>query len=139
LLIQGIEQKSEKEINIEVSYAKGPDSLFMAAETLLGLLGASSYLDANKDKSDFQLFAETTKSFFAVLESSRKENKGLWWDLYVNKFSDLIRTNNCEAFSYYISQCSHSEEVNDWILKNGDKMAKFREWLKRNNFNYMGN
>ena len=135
ILVKGIEKKSGKEIKINVSNSSKHDSLFRSAETFLGLMGASSYIEANKDKTEYELFAETTKSLFSVLEMTRKEQTGIWWDLYVDKFSNLIHSGCAEAFSYYISQSANSELVNNWIIKNGDKMSKFREWMKGNGIN----
>jgi hypothetical protein len=132
LLVKGVEQKSEKEININLDYSSGHDSLFRSAETFLGLFAASRSMESNKDKSDYEFFAETNKSLFGILERSKKENKGIWWDVYVSTLSDIIHSNNWEAFSYYISQSVNSEDVNDWIIKNPDKMAKFQTWMKSN-------
>jgi tetratricopeptide (TPR) repeat protein len=129
LLVQGIEQKSDKQIDINVSYSAGHDSLFRPAETFLSLIGASKFAETNKDKSDYELFAETNKGLFSVLEGIKKENKGLWWDLYVTKFSNLIQSNNWEAFSYYISQSTNAEEVKNWISRNDDKMKKLHDWM----------
>jgi hypothetical protein len=55
----------------------------------------------------------------------------LWWDLYVTKFYDLVQSDNCEAYSYYISQSTNSEKVNKWITKNTDKMQKFIDWMSK--------
>jgi tetratricopeptide (TPR) repeat protein len=132
---QGVKKKDEKNINVNVPLNSTKDSEFGAAEMMVSLLAASQYVDKNKNKSDMELFAETTNKFFSVLGELKKENKGFWWDLYVTKFYDLVQTKNDEAFSYYISQSSDSDVVNKWIADNSNKIQEFKYWMMNKNKN----
>jgi Tfp pilus assembly protein PilF len=128
---QGVKKESEKNINVNVPISSSTDSDFGAAEMMISLLAASRYTEENKGKSDMDLFIETNKGFFSILGELKKENTGFWWDLYVTKFYDLVKSDNYEAYSYYISQSTNSEKVNKWIAENTDKMQQFKAWMKK--------
>jgi tetratricopeptide (TPR) repeat protein len=128
---QGVEKKNDNKINVTVPFSASKDSVFGAAEMMVSLLEASKYTDENKGKSDMELFIETNNKFFGILGELKKENKGIWWDLYVSKFYDLRQTKNLEAFSYYISQSTNSDTINNWIVNNSDKMKQFKEWINK--------
>ena len=104
------------------------DSLFGTAEMMLSLMAASRFTE-DKDKSEMEFFIETNRVLFAMLEELKKENKGFWWDFYVSEFIDLIQSDNLEAFSYYISQSTNSDSVNQYIARNPDKIQRLKDWL----------
>lgn len=128
---QGIERKNDNVINVNIPSSISRDSLFGAAEMMVSLLAASRFTDENKDKSDMEFFVETNSGFFSVLGELKKENSGFWWDFYVSKFYDLVQSNNVEAFSYYISQSTNSESVNQYIANNPDKIEQLKEWMEK--------
>ncbi|MFA7301899.1 MAG: tetratricopeptide repeat protein [Candidatus Shapirobacteria bacterium] len=128
---QGVKEENEKNITVHVPNSSTKDSFFGAADMMISLLAASRYTEENKNKSEMDFFIETNKGFFSVLGELKKENKGFWWDLYVTKFYDLVQSDNCEAFSYYISQSTNSADVNKWISDNADKMQKFKDWMNK--------
>ena len=128
LLGQGVEKSGEKNININVPESKNESKEWMVGELTIGMLAATKYTAENEGKTENQIFVENTKSLFSVLDESRKKNTGLWWDLYVNRFGNLVKSNNVEAFGYYILQSSNSSEVDKWIQDNLDKMKQFLEW-----------
>lgn len=131
LLGQGVEKKDNKNIDVNIPFSASKDSVFGAAEMMVSLLEASRYTDENKGKSDMDIFIETNSGFFSILGELKKENKGIWWDLYVSRFYDLVQTKNQEAFSYYISQSANSANVKTWISNNSDKMDQFKEWINK--------
>jgi len=131
LLNQGVKKTSANKINVNVPISDSKDSVWGAAEMAVSLSSASRYTDEKKIKSDMESFAETNKTLFGILGELKKDNKNLWWDLYVTKFYDLVQSHNCEAFSYYISQSANSDEVKNWIASNPDKMQAFKDWMKK--------
>jgi tetratricopeptide (TPR) repeat protein len=128
LLNQGVERKSEKNINISVPNFADADSVYSPVELMLSLSAASKLTDTSK--SEMENFVETTRSLFSIMGELKKENKDIWWDFYVPRFNDLIQTENYEAFCYYISQSANKEEVTTWIKDHPEKMEKFGTWLK---------
>lgn len=128
---QGIERKSGNDINVNIPFSSSHDSLFGAAEMMVSLLAASRFTDENKGKSDMEFFVETNSGLFSVLGELKKENSGFWWDFYVSKFYDLVQSKNLEAFSYYISQSTNSESVNQYIASNPDKIKQLKDWMEK--------
>lgn len=125
---KGVEMKNDS--NVFVTVPSSSDSLFGAAEMMLSLLGASRFTE-NKDQSEMDFFIETNRGLFGILGELKKENNGLWWDLYVSKFYDLIQSDNLEAFSYYISQSTNSDTVNQYIANNPDKIERLKDWIEK--------
>jgi tetratricopeptide (TPR) repeat protein len=128
---EGVEKTGEGNIDVEVSLNSSNDNEFDNAEMMLGLLAASRNIEEEKGKSDMEMFVEITKAFFEGLGEIKGEHNGFWWDFYVAKFSDLVKTRNCEAFCYYISQSLNSEVVNKWTSDNKLKMKKLENWLNQ--------
>lgn len=131
MLSEGVTQKSDNSINVNVPISASKDSTFSPAEMMVSLNRATRFSGKDKEKSEYEFFVETNRSLFCILGELKKNNTNLWWDLYVTKFYDLVQTNNFEAFSYYISQSSNSPEVQKWIENNQDKMQSFLDWMKK--------
>jgi Uncharacterized enzyme of heme biosynthesis len=127
---QGVERKDAKNINVMVPNFAAADSTFGAAEMMISLSAASGITDEKKSK--MESFVESTKSLFSILGELKKENKGIWWDFYVTKFDDLVKSGNYEAFCYYISQSASNEEIGSWIMKHPEQMEKFNAWKEKN-------
>ena len=98
---------------------------------MVSLLAASRYSKENRDKSDMELFVESTRSAFSILSELKKDKRGFWWDLYVTKFNDLVETKNYEAFCYYISKSLNADDVKKWIADNPTKMDDLKAWMKK--------
>jgi hypothetical protein len=98
---------------------------------MISLAAVKGYTEDDKHKSKMELFVEMNDKIFRILGELKKDNKGIWWDLYASKLYDLILTNNNEAFSYYISQSTHDESVINWISENSHAMQSLMEWIKK--------
>lgn len=127
----GVEKKDDKNINITIALPSSKEDDFGPAEMMLSLLAASKHTEKNENKTEMEMFVETNKGLFSVLgELKEKKHKGLWWDLYVTQFYDLVKSGHQEAFSYYISQSTNAEPVNKWIAENKEKMQQLMDWIK---------
>lgn len=123
---KGISTDGEKTINIELSAMEKNE--FQAAELSLSLLAASKGIEKNEGKTEAELFAENTDSFFAILGEIKNGNKGFWWDFYVDFYYEMHNQGHVEAFSYYVSMSSENEEVVDWLKSNEAKIEEFSDW-----------
>jgi tetratricopeptide (TPR) repeat protein len=128
---EGVEKDGEGNIDVNISLNSSNDNEFDTAEMMLGLLAASRHIEEEKGKSDMEIFVDITQTFFEGLGDIKGEHNGFWWDFYVAKFSDLVKTGNSEAFCYYISQSLNNEAVNKWINDNPAKMKKLEDWLNQ--------
>jgi len=127
----GVEVNDNKSINITLKPIDDKDD-FSAAEVMLSMLEATKGLEENKNKSDFEMFSENTKSFLQVLKEldEKDKHKGFWWDFYVDFFSDLISNDErYETFTYYISQDIKSTSVETWLRKNPERVAILENWV----------
>jgi len=131
MLNEGVVPQSGNDITVNIPSTASKDSLWGAAEMSVSLSSAAKHTDENKDKSNIVYFVETNRSLFSILGELKKDNSDIWWSLYVTKFYDLVQSKNYEAFSYYISQSTNSDEVKNWIANNPDKMQSFKDWMKK--------
>jgi tetratricopeptide (TPR) repeat protein len=129
-LMKGVKKDNEKTITI--SYDPNADEDFASAELMLSMMRASRSMDENKNKTEPELFAEETKSFFTVIGQTDKENKktGFWWQFYVDFYDAMAKENHTEAFSYYITQSQDDEKIVTWIKNNKDKIEAFAKWYE---------
>jgi tetratricopeptide (TPR) repeat protein len=106
---------------------------FTAADLLISL---SSFLDEeDPGRSEMERFEAKLKHIFSALgelkdhgELERTPGDKLWWDFYVPLFRSVVDSGHIEAFSRYISM-SDSEEANEWLKTNNDKVEAFFKWL----------
>ncbi len=126
-LKKGVTQENEKSTTITLAASKESEE-FKAAELMLSLLEASKNLEKNEGKTEAELFADNTKSFFSVLGELKKNNQGFWWNYYVDFFYALANNNHVETFCYYISQSKEDEKNRDWLKSNKDKIDAFSKW-----------
>jgi Tfp pilus assembly protein PilF len=128
-LKKGVKRDNEKSTTITISEIDDKDD-FSAAELMISLLEASKNLETNEGKSEMDLFASNTKSLFTMLGELKKDNKGFWWNYYVDFFDQMAKDEHVETLCYYISQSKEDEKVNDWLKTNKSKVDDFSKWYK---------
>jgi tetratricopeptide (TPR) repeat protein len=126
-LKMGVKKENENTTIVTMSDNKESDE-FRAAELMLSLLEASKNLEKNEGKTEYELFSANTNSFFSVLGELKKNNKGFWWNYYVEFFYSMTKANHIDAFSYYIMQSRNDENVNSWIKTNKEKIDALSKW-----------
>ena len=106
-----------------------PDSEFGPADMMISLLQASKTLDENKNKTEAQLFAINTISFFKTLgELNSGKYKGLWWDFYIPFFTKLANSKHMDTYCNLIRQSDDAISA-QWVKDNESKIQDLREWL----------
>lgn len=128
LMAYGVTKKSDTEIEVSLNFS-GVDDPFSMPNLMLSLMAATNLSEENEDKTDQELFIENTESLFTSLKEQRKKNKGLWWDLYVDFYSELLDKGHIEAYCYYITQLDKTTHE-QWFEENDGKMEKFYTWLE---------
>ena len=127
LLKKNVKKEDEKSVTITFDPGKTSDE-FSSAELMLSLMEAGKSTEKNKGKSDQELFSENTNSFFSILGELKKDNKGFWWDYYVDFFYAMTNAKHVETYCYYILQSNGDEKINDWLKKNDDKVESLSSW-----------
>ncbi|OGU60846.1 MAG: hypothetical protein A2X64_04580 [Ignavibacteria bacterium GWF2_33_9] len=106
---------------------------FSSAEALLHMTFYNKTIEyKDKEAKTLEFFMEMTKEFFQIVKNSSQNSDGFWWENFVNKFADILTTNNLEPFCYYISQSLNSPEVQKWIENNQEKIDALRLWIDLN-------
>jgi tetratricopeptide (TPR) repeat protein len=126
-LKQGVEKKDSTTIKVLVSPPDKNDA-FSAVDMMLSMQQAYNVGEESKDKSEHELFIKTTESFLSILTELKKDNKGFWWDFYVDFYSSMKENNNVTTFCYYIWQVKNNVKVNRWLQDNPSKITRFSKW-----------
>lgn len=114
-------------VTITVPDSKKTDE-FSTADFMLSLLESSTNNEANKSKTKYELLTEKMKSLFSILGELKKDNKGFWWDFYVDFFNTLDSKGHTEVFCYYISQAKKDNTIYNWLQDNKKKYEAFSFW-----------
>ncbi len=126
-LKKGVKRENEKTTTITLTDNSESDE-FQAAELMISLLEASKNLEENENKTEYELFSDNTKSFFSILGELKKDNKGFWWNYYVDFFYSMTNDKHVEPFSYYISQSKEDDSISFWLKNNSEKIDAFSKW-----------
>lgn len=103
---------------------------FSTATAMLDVLQSSAGNEANKNKSGYIFFAENTNTIFTILGEAKKDQKGFWWNFYVDYFYTLAGNHHTEALCYYITQ-SIDKAYDEWLKDNLKKMEALSEWYTK--------
>jgi tetratricopeptide (TPR) repeat protein len=131
-LTTGVQSDPDDPTKISIYMDPDPktDEAFKAAELSIKLRAAASLSEDNKDKTEEEIFLNTTKSLFGLLgELKTKKTKGFYWDGYVDFFSQLSKTDYMETYCHYIS-FGNNQKSTDWLMANKPQLKKFGEWLE---------
>ena len=119
----------QKEGSTDITIFLSPDdNEWSSAEMMIGMMAASNTLEENKDKSEAQLFAENTESFFKILGELNDEQSGLWWDFYIPFFYDIAKSDHITVYCAYIAQVA-MEDQQSWATENEEQLDAFFNWL----------
>jgi tetratricopeptide (TPR) repeat protein len=124
---QGVEKVNKDSINISVSIIDTTNQ-FGQAELMLSLMSSLNLIEGGKLTP--QNFAKNTKSLFKTLSELKKDQKGFWWDTYVEYFYEIVHNEHDEAFSYYILQSKDDPVIDTWLKKNTKKVKSFADWYQ---------
>jgi len=126
-LNEGVSKKSDKEIDVTIPMVTKKSDGFGAVEMMISLTSASRYTEENKEKSDIELFYESSESIFNILGELKKEQQGLWWDYYVPLLSGISKNELAKPFCYYISLTK--KPANTWLDQNSEEVDKLFAYL----------
>lgn len=127
-LDRGVSVTADNKIDIDIPVSGNSD--FDAVEMMVSLLKSSENLEQNKNKSQLQLFAENNDRIFKILGELRKEQTGIFWELYVPLLSGIAEAGHSEAFSYFIALPEGGEAM-AWLEQNNEKLNSFSAWLSQ--------
>jgi len=109
-------------IKINLHKAEAYDLQFSRENTIISMNAA-----LKEGESEFTWFYTITKSLFESLAENYTMNPGIWRDVYVPIFADLIYSDHFGAYCRYISQKRFPESI-EWVNEHPymiDDMFKF--------------
>ncbi|MGB7785321.1 MAG: tetratricopeptide repeat protein [Salinimicrobium sp.] len=127
-LDHGVSKTDEGTLDVNIPVSGNSD--FDAAEMMISLLKSSEDLEENRDKPRLQLFAENNDKIFKMLGELKKEQGGIFWELYVPFFSQLAENGHTETYSYYIA-LTEGEEAVSWLDRHKEEINSFGEWVNQ--------
>lgn len=102
---------------------------FSTEDLYVSMLQAANKLEANQSKTEMENFVEFTQKLILLLKENRKGKNGFWWTFYVDLFERLEKAGHLEAYCYYVSHQSGTEEVISWLENNKDQLENLAQWL----------
>lgn len=130
LINQGTANTANTTSDIQINMSGLEDEAFGPANLMVGMMAATRNLEENQQMDDAAYFALTTEKFFSILGESREGQNGIWWDLYLDLFSEITAAGHLEAYCYFISQSQDDPKIAGWISANEKKMKAFQSWLE---------
>ncbi|HKE57943.1 MAG TPA: tetratricopeptide repeat protein [Pyrinomonadaceae bacterium] len=125
--------KNPNEINIFMDLnAKKDEGDFGSIDLILGLSGAASKTEKNKNKTEVELLVDQLSTVLAIIdEQDAKGDKSKFtWRYYIPYFIELKKKGFVEPFVYYISTSSNMKGAREWLQANETKVKEFLTWSK---------
>lgn len=129
LMNEGAPNQQGDPNNIQINISGLQDDDFGPINLMVGMMAATRNVEENKEMNDIEYFVLTTENFFSILQETREDKSGIWWEFYVDFFSEIVSDGHLEAFCYFISQSQPDPEIKKWLAANEEKLKAFQAWL----------
>lgn len=129
-----IDVADSQKINVTVTPdSDDVDGDMSVLDLSLAVTQATRSTDAGKGKTDVQWRVHAFQSFFQImLELCEKQSfHGFCWNYYAPFFIEMQHHGLTETFVYFISKCSESDEVDEWMKSHNEKVKEFIAWNKK--------
>ncbi len=137
LMVKGVTQTGEKAVTINIDASALPDSTgvkkendFSVADLTLSMSAGLDFDKKNVKKTDAENFIRKFEVVCALLEETKNDNTGFYWNFLAPYFIEMKNKKLIEPFGYIVYVDSGEEDVAKWHKKNQDKLDKFYEWSK---------
>jgi hypothetical protein len=91
-------------------------------------MGALDYSDELKNLNSADRMLQKFDKLFLHIDTMRTKHHGLYWDLYVDFFSSLYKTENFKTAMFLIMYRNEEREINTWVDNNSESVDKFYNW-----------
>ncbi len=121
--------EKDNTINIFIDPSASKDNEFGSYEMLVSLLAAAQLSQDSIEISQEELYIGLTESVFKMLGEDLDESKeGIWWNLYVDFYNDLVESDHFQTYMYYVLQ-TFWENADPWLDENQEALEKFSIYL----------
>lgn len=132
---KGVSKEGDKNISVQLKSNFDKDE-FGTVEMFLGLSQAN-LLSNDKNKTDYELFAERGSLLFSILGDQKKDKTGFYWNFYVDFYKQLTKEIYLkQVFFNRIYTFKNLEENISWLNKHDSDVEKFFFWLENFKFKF---
>ena len=101
---------------------------FSITDLILSMSAALDYDKKNRNKTEVELFMDKFETVCSSLKEVQNDNFGFYWEYYVPYYIEMKDTNLIETFSYIVYATSESQDVQQWLKENENKIDSFYKW-----------
>ena len=126
-------KKNEKTGNINIFVdpnAPTDEGNFAAFDIILGTLTAVK-TDADKGKTDEEIFAQAVDTFVGLLAEDKKLAATFVGKTYVPFMVEMQQRGYTKTFAYLVLLQKDNEPAKAWLQQNKDKTLEFLNWAKK--------
>ena len=109
---------------------KPKENNFASTDLVLSMAAGLDYEKENKKKTEVENFIRKFESVCGVLQETKKDNYGFYWDFYVPYFSDMKENKLIETFAYIAFASSDDSSVSKWLASHKNEIDRFYNWSK---------
>lgn len=137
LVVGNIEKTGKNTISINIDSSalkdttedgKPNDNNFSGVEIFMSLTSALDFDKKNSNKSEVERFIEKANMMFSLLDNSKNEHTGFYWDYYAPYFAEMKVKGHVETFAHIAFASSEDKKVEKWIKKHPKEIEAFYKW-----------
>jgi tetratricopeptide (TPR) repeat protein len=113
---------------VELGGEEKPENSFQSVALILSMQSALD-LGGNKgEKTEVEIFEEKLSSIFSIMEDTKDENSGFYWDFVVPYFIELHQNEYEKVLAHLLYSNQDDFEVNEYLNNNEDFVRDFYDW-----------
>ena len=133
------EETGEKSVTINVSpdmlgdatgKGKLKENNFASTDLMLAMDAGLDYDKKNKKKTEVEKFIRKFEGVCSILQETKKDNYGFYWDFYVPYFTEMKDKKLIETFAYLAFATSDDSTVSKWMASHESEINEFYDWSK---------
>jgi tetratricopeptide (TPR) repeat protein len=109
-------------------YGQRIENCFSSVELMLAIDVSLDQEKKYAKQTEVERFMRKFQTMCTVLELSRDDNSGFFWDYYVPFFTELFDKQLTETFAYIAFASTDEDHVWEWLTAHPDEIKAFYEW-----------
>lgn len=113
---------------VELGGEENPENSFQSVELILSMQSALDLGNNKGKKTEVERFEEKLNSIFSIMEDTKDENLGFYWDFLVPYFIELHQNEYEKVLAHLLYSNQDDFEVNEYLNNNEDSVRGFYDW-----------
>ena len=138
IMVANVEKTGENSINLNISpdmlsgtgKGKPKENNFASVDLILAMSAALDYDKKNSKKTAVEQFIRKFESVCGLLDETKKDNYGFYWEYYAPYFAEMKDKKHLEPFAYIAFSSSGDSDVSEWLAFHKSEVEKFFSWSK---------